>query len=93
MRRPLLKATGDAERQLLTDSEIDEGFKFIMENAPLTSEDNETLIWVTKQKNNPESPVFKVPMLLVKEAIANIRNQMNLVKTNYCSPVCIRGYF
>ena len=56
MRRPLFKATGDAERQLLTDSEIDEGFKFIMENAPLTNEDNETLIWVTKQRNNPASP-------------------------------------
>ena len=56
MRRPLLKANGDTERQVLTDLEIDEGFKFVMENAPLTNEDNETLIWVTKQRKNPATP-------------------------------------
>ncbi len=56
MRRPLFEANGDAERQLLTDLEIGQGFKFVMENASLATEDNETLMWVIKQKNNPASP-------------------------------------
>ena len=48
----------EVEKKLLTTAEIDAGFDYIQDNAPMTTSNNQLARWIMKQKNMPESPVY-----------------------------------
>ena len=59
-------------KALCSDAQIDNAYDYIQENAPMSSCNNAILRWITKQKNNPESPVFTWAPVQIEKAITNL---------------------
>lgn len=50
------------------------GFDFIEQSGPRDNVKNKMLRWVTVQVNNPDSPVYKWPPVLVEKSLRNLSN-------------------
>ena len=70
----------EVDKKLLTEPEIDAGFDYIQENAPLTNTNKALMRWVMKQKNSPESPIFSWPESKIEKAVTTIINDKSLSK-------------
>ena len=92
--RALCYEAGDAplasekEKKLLSKEDIERGFAFIEQEAPRSNFKNAALMWITIQENDPSSPVFGWPVAKIKDAIANLRAEANLARTQYDYPLC-----
>ena len=70
----------EVEKKLLTEEEIDAGYDYIEQNAPLSVHNNALARWIMKQKNAPESPVFGWLESKIREAANNIIMGKSLAK-------------
>ena len=75
-----LLTTVHTDKKLFTEAQIDAGFDFIEDNAPMKSSNNAHIRWIMKQKNNPESPRFEWPENKIKEAVHNLQSGTSLAK-------------
>ena len=70
----------EVEKKLLTEAEIDAGYDYIEQNAPLSVTNNTLARWIMKQKNSPESPVFGWLETKIREAANDIITGKSLAK-------------
>lgn len=54
--------------------DLDRGFDFIQQEGPRENVKNIQLRWITKQLNNPKSPIHKWPERLVEKSLRNLAN-------------------
>ena len=73
---------------LLSKGDTERGFAFIESEAPRTNFKNAALMWITIQENDPTSPVFGWPTAKVREAVANLKAEASLARTQYDYPLC-----
>ena len=73
----------EIKKELVPEAQVDEAFDYIEENAPLGSVSNGAMRWITKEKNNPASPIF-----LWQKAI-NLASGKSLSKLNTTYPLSL----
>ena len=70
--------TPEVEKKLMSTAEIDAGFDYVQENAPMTTSNNELARWIMKQKNMPESPIFSWSSAQIERAANNLISDKSL---------------
>ena len=73
------KSKGSMDMNTLTDEQVDEGFDYIVKEAPRTASGITQLTWLTKSLKN-ETPIKGWQHKLVKEAIKNLTMDGSLAK-------------
>ena len=84
--------TTEVKKEIQSQAQIDDAFAYIEENAPLGSGHNESFRWVVKEKNNPQSPVFRWQQGQIEKAIQNIANAKALSKVNTVYPLSLKDF-
>ena len=84
--RKVLQTPELPKKELVSEAQVDLAFDHIEENAPLGSSNNEAMRWITKEKNNPESPIFSWPEGKIEKAIHNLQSAKSLAKSTPSTP-------
>ena len=68
----------NGEKKLMSHEQIDAGYDYIQDSAPLSTSNNQHLRWIAKQKNTPTSPIFSWSESKIEKAIDNHRQGKSL---------------
>jgi hypothetical protein len=77
----------DTAKALKSRGDIEAAFDFIKAEAPRGNFDNEQMIWIEIQLNDPSSKIFGWHPGKIKEAIANLKSSNCAVKKNSYYPL------